>query len=120
MLRSKLLPAAMIAVMAIAGTGAAFAANGSKRHHDEAKDEQAEITAILNAKTSLVQAIAAAEKQTGGKAVETGLENENGVMAYEIEVANGTTVQKVLVDLDSGQVTKVAAADTGHEEEDDD
>jgi uncharacterized membrane protein YkoI len=115
MLRSKFIPAAMIAVMAVAGSGAAFAASGSKRHHEEAKNEQVEIDAILKAKTSLAQAIATAEQQTGGKAIETGLENEDGVMAYEIEVANGTTVQKVLVDLDSGQVTKVVAADADHE-----
>jgi uncharacterized membrane protein YkoI len=122
MFRSKLVPAAMVAVMAIAGAGSAFAANDSHRNREESKNEQAEIGAIMNAKTSLAQAIAAAERQTGGKAVETGLDNQNGVMAYEVLVANGTTVQKVLVDLDSGQVTKVAAGRLDHEdhEEDDD
>jgi uncharacterized membrane protein YkoI len=119
MLRSKFIPAAMIAVMAVAGTAAAFAADGSKKRHEGARDEQVEINAVLKARTSLVQAIAVAEKQTGGKAIESGLESENGVMAYEIEVANGTAIQKVLVNLDSGQVTKVVAPDAGHEEHDD-
>jgi uncharacterized membrane protein YkoI len=32
------------------------------------------------------QAIAAAENQVGGKAVETGIEDENGTVAFEVEV----------------------------------
>jgi uncharacterized membrane protein YkoI len=108
MLRSKFIPAAMVAVFAVTGAGAAFADGGSHRERgrDRAKNAQAEITAVLNAKTSLVQAIAAAEKQTGGKAVETGVAHRNGVAAYLIETADGTTVKKVLVDLDSGQVSE--------------
>ena len=46
-------------------------------------------------------------------------------MAYEIKVAKGNTLQRVLVDVDSGKVTKVMAADAGdenaeHEDQDED
>jgi uncharacterized membrane protein YkoI len=111
MLRPKIIQATMVAVIALGGTGAAFAGAGAKE-----VNEQEEIAAVLNAKTSLTQAIAAAEQQTGGKAIDTGLENQDGTMAFEVKVAKGSTVQKVLIDLDSGKVIKVMAADADHDE----
>lgn len=112
MLRSKIIPAAMVAVIALGGAGAAFAGSGEKE-----TDEKQEVAAVVNAKTSLAQAIATAEQQTGGKAVDTGLENRDGTMAFEVEVATGSTVQKVLVDLDSGKVIKVMPADADNNED---
>jgi len=111
MFRSKIFPATLVAVLTLAGTGAAFADNNGKE-----TDEQHELSAVTNAKTSLSQATAAAEQETGGKAVGTGLENQEGPLAYEIEIAKGNTLQKVLVDLDSGKVIKVTAANAGHED----
>jgi uncharacterized membrane protein YkoI len=111
MRRSKIIPAAMAAVIVLGSTGAAFSAKAETETH-----RQQEINAVLKAKTSLAQAIAAAEQDTGGKAVETGLENQDGVMAYEVKIAKGDTLQKVLVDLDSGKVIKVTAAEVNHEE----
>jgi uncharacterized membrane protein YkoI len=110
MRRSKIIPAAMAAVIVLGGTGVAFSANAETE-----TNRQQEISAVLKAKTSLAQAIAAAEQETGGKAVETGLENRDGVMAYEVKIAKGDALQRVLVDLDSGKVTKVTAADANHE-----
>jgi uncharacterized membrane protein YkoI len=110
MLRSKIIPAAMAAIIAIGGTAAAVSANAATEN-----ERQQEINAVLKAKTSLTQAIAAAERETGGKAVETGLENQDGVMAYEVKIAKGDTLQNVLVDLASGKVIKVTAADANHE-----
>ena len=112
MIRSKLIPVAMIAVLALSGTGAAFAASEKKTGN-----EQNETAAVLAAKTSLTQAIVEAEKQGGGKAVHAGIENQNGSIAYDIEVANGTAVQKVLVDLATGKVLKIAP-DTADNEND--
>lgn len=114
MIRSKLTPIALIAVLALSGAGAALAS--SKRNDNEQK----ETAAVLAAQTSLTQAIAEAEKQAGGKAVHAGVENRNGNLAYDVEVANGTTVQKVLVDPASGKVLKIAPHAGNHEEDEND
>jgi uncharacterized membrane protein YkoI len=113
MFRSKILLATLVAALTVAGTGAALAENNGKD-----TDEQQELSAMTNAKTSLSQAIAAAEQETGGKAIGTGLENQEGPLAYEVEIAKGNTLQNVLVDLDSGKVIKVRAADVDHEDAD--
>lgn len=110
MLRSKIIPSA-VAVAVTLGSAAAFAANAAPQD-----DERQEAVAVLNAKFSLGQAIAAAEQHTGGKAIDSGIENQHGKVGYDIKVASGNTVQKVLVDLNTGQVLKVAVANTGHEE----
>ncbi|MGH8863195.1 MAG: PepSY domain-containing protein [Burkholderiales bacterium] len=112
MFRSKIIPATLAGAIALGGATAAFAANGANHN-----DEQQEAAAVQNAKTSLVQAIAAAEQHTGGQAIDTGVENHDGkVIGYDVKVAKGNTVQKVLVDLDTGEVLKVTAADPEHEE----
>jgi hypothetical protein len=54
MFRSKFLPATMAAVIALGASGAAFAATGENENGQE-------IAAVLGAKTSVTQAIAAAE-----------------------------------------------------------
>jgi uncharacterized membrane protein YkoI len=84
MVRSDIILTTMVALTTLAGAGAAFAGeNGNET------DQQSELNAVTNAKTSLSQAIAAVEQETGGKAVDAGLENQNGVMAHEIEMAKG-------------------------------
>jgi uncharacterized membrane protein YkoI len=109
MLRSKIVPIAMAAVIAIGGTvGFAYAANNNRGGEHEGGQE---IASVLNAKTSLAQAIATAEQQSGGKAIDAGLENENGPMAFAVEVAKDNTIQKVLIDLQTGKVLKVVADD---------
>jgi uncharacterized membrane protein YkoI len=70
MLRSKLIPATMAAVIAL-GAGAASAATGE---HENA----GEIAAALAAKVSPAQAIATAEQQTGGRAMKIDVESEKG------------------------------------------
>lgn len=114
MFHSKILPATMAAVITLgATTGIAYA--GNRERSGETENAQ-ELAAVLNAKTSLAQAIAAAEQETGGKAIDTGLENQDGNMTFEVEVAEGNTVKKVLVDLQTGKVVKIMAADTEHGE----
>lgn len=113
MFRSKIIPAVLAVAVGLGGATAAFAANGTNRN-----DERQEATAIQSAKTSLVQAIAAAEQHTGGKAIDSGIENQNGkVIAYDIEVVKENIVQKVLVDMGTGQVIKVTAAESEHEDD---
>ena len=47
--------------------------------------------------TTLVGAIASAEQATGGKAIEAGLDDEDGKALYEVELAGAAgTIQKAL------------------------
>ena len=65
---------------------------------------KAEQDAIMQAKTSLNDAIAAVEKDTGGKAVQASVEVEDKKSEYHIEVvANGKEVKKK-VDTASGKI----------------
>lgn len=114
MFRSKIVPVAMATLIAIGGAGVIHAATKSK-----GASESQEITAIEQAKTSLPQAVAAAEQQTGGKAVSASLEDRNGVVAYEVEVASGGKLQKVVVNADTGKVTDTTAANGKNEKDGD-
>jgi uncharacterized membrane protein YkoI len=108
----------MAAVIALGSTaGVAYAANNKRGGENESTQERA---ALASAKISLAQAIATAEKESGGKAVDAGLENENGAMAFAIEVAKDNVVQKVLIDLQTGKVLKVVAADNDDGENEND
>ena len=108
MFRKKLIPVAVASLVALGSVvGTAFAGTN---------DNAQEMAALSGAKTSLNQAIATAEQKVGGKAINGGLNNENGVMTYAVEVVDkGNAVQTVLVDLNTGGVTKVAPADTESE-----
>ena len=82
------------------------------------RSEAAELAAIEGAKISLADAIAAAEKEFGGKAVEAGIEDENGALAYEIELLGPNGEQKVAVDTQTGKATEMAAdAEEGDDDE---
>jgi uncharacterized membrane protein YkoI len=107
MFRNRLIPVAMATVVAL-GSTVAIAYAGS---NDNSQDSQ-EMAALRNAKISLAQAITGAEQQSGGKAINAGLNNENGAMTYGVEVIKGNTVQTVLIDINTGQVVKVLSADT--------
>ena len=74
----------------------------------------------VNRERLRAQAIAAAEQQIGGRAIDARLENENGAMAFVVEVARDNSVQKVFVDLQSGNILKVVAADSEDGEHDND
>lgn len=85
--------AALIATGAAAGT--ALAAGN---------DENQEANALQNAKVTLSQAIATAEQQTGGKAFDAGVDNENGAVRIAVETNGPKGVQTVIVDAQSGTV----------------
>jgi uncharacterized membrane protein YkoI len=114
MFRSKIVPIAMAAVFAagIASSSLAFAESKEAGEHKE-------ITAVMNAKTSLTQAIAAAEQQIGGKAISAALEDRKGVTAYEVEIASGSKLQKVFVDLETGKIVKTIAANSDDRKDND-
>lgn len=116
MFQSRIITASLAAAIALGGAGAAFAANGENRN-EQRDDEQQEAVAVQNAKISLAQAISAAEQYTGGKAIDSGIENHDGkVLGYDVKVIKSGAVQQVLVDMGTGHVLKVAAADSENEE----
>lgn len=119
MTRSKLLNLAMAGVFAASTLGLVGAAMAKE---NEPKTNETAIMA--NAKVTMAQAIATAESQVGGKAVGAGIEDQNGVVAFEVEILKDGQKHKVLVDTQSGQVMKTAMADdeqneNGHEGDDD-
>jgi uncharacterized membrane protein YkoI len=99
MFHSKILPAALAAVIAVGASGAAFAATGGN-------EEGQETAAVLGAKTSVAQAVAAAEQQTGGRAMKIDVERENGAYLYEVKTVSKDKVYEVFVDPASGQVVR--------------
>jgi len=110
MFRSMIFSAAMAAMIAVGTTGTAFAS--------PSEDENArEIAAVLGTKTTLAAAIAAAEQQTGGRAIEASLEDEDGTSLFKVEVARDNAVHKVTLDSATGKVINVTIAK--HEDEDD-
>lgn len=99
MIRSRLIPAATAAILVLGATEAAFAGSGE---HENGK----EIAAVRSAKTSIVEAIAAAEQKTGGRAVKIDVGGENGRYFYEVKTVTKDKVSEASVDLMSGQVTQ--------------
>ena len=87
----------------------AFAEENAKSGEAEVNETQA----IMNAKIGIADAIRAAEAESKGKAVESGLNDENGAVSYHVEVLmpDGKHTD-VFVDLDTGKVLKMAAAES--------
>ena len=86
-------------------------------------DDRADAAKLKDAHTTLASAIAAAEHQAGGKAIEAGFESEDGQVQFQVSVAKGHTVSDVKVDGATGKVTKIQAAgdsegDEGEHDED--
>ena len=115
MVRSKLIPVAVLAAVALSGVPAAFAA--SKKSEDSP-----EIAAVLSAKTTLGQAISAAEQETGGRALKAEMHNEKDTYLYEIETVAKDQLAEVLIDPATGKVTRreskglIAKMLDGHEQ----
>ena len=108
MVRNSLLAVATIVAL---GGAAGIAQAGDKL-------DAAEMTKLAAAKTSLSQAIAIAEKETGGKAIDADFDNENGTLSLEIEVLKDNAVSKVIIDADTGKVVKTAVANSENDEND--
>ena len=108
MARTHLLALATIAALA----GAAGIAQAGD------KPDAAEMAKLAAAKTSLSQAIAIAEKETGGKAIDADFDNKDGSLSLEIEVLKDNSVSMVTIDADTGKVLKVATAASENDEND--
>lgn len=110
MIRKKLLRAAFAGMMAFSAIGLPIAAYA---HSERATDEAA---IMANAKVTMAQAMATAEQQVGGKAVGTGIEDQDGTVYFEVQVLKDGKRQKVLVDPQTGKVVKTVTADNEHNE----
>lgn len=108
---SKIAAAAAIALSLVAEGATAYAKERSDAPTDEAR-------IMSQAKVFMSEAIAAAEKATGGKAVGSGIEDQDGVVHFEVTILKDNARQKVLVDTQTGQVVKslVANDDDGDED----
>jgi uncharacterized membrane protein YkoI len=108
----KLVPLAIVSIIAAGATASAFA--DSEREGAEVN----EATALARANVTLQQAIAAVEQQSGAKAVAAWVDNENGGPFIAVEFVKDNIPQKALVDLQTGQVVKVVADEQDRDHED--
>ena|SRR5258708_6976921 len=103
-----------IAIVAAAAAG--LVAVGMTAYAASGKDNDA--FAIGNAKTSLTQAVAAAEQKVQGKAAKAEFEQaKSGKWVFDVEVVSGDKVFDVTVDADTGSV--VAAVEDKSDRDDD-
>jgi uncharacterized membrane protein YkoI len=99
--------AAAVAVGALGAGGAAMARERSERgERENAATEQRAVAAL---RVGLAQAIAAAEQATGGRAIDAGINDENGAVSIKVETVKGSERQEVTVNATTGQVMQVAA-----------
>jgi uncharacterized membrane protein YkoI len=70
--------------------------------------DQEEIAALQSARVPLAGAVDAAEKKVGGRAVDAGLEGQNGKVVYVAEVLKGREMHRVSVDPASGEAVALA------------
>ena len=71
----------------------------------ESKEKEAEEVALFSqAKISLIDAIIAAEKKVGGKAIEAELGDESNSVQFEIEILKDGKTHEVIVDGITGKV----------------
>jgi uncharacterized membrane protein YkoI len=94
----------------------------NERKSASQQDREA-LTRLASSRTTLAQAVQVAERQGAGKAVAAGLEDEkehrDGAKVYEVDVAANGAVQRVWVDMSSGQVVASPSPDKEHEHHDD-
>ena len=67
-------------------------------------EDLAEYNAMKQAQITLTQAMQKATQSVGGKITEAEFDFDNGIPAYEIEIANGMDIHKLVIDGMNGQV----------------
>ncbi len=97
----------------VVALAAAHAANGVPK---EASNDAAN---IQQAKVSLQQAVASAEKAANGRAARAEYEQTQAGWAYDVEVVSGTKVFDVRVDADKGSVISSAEDKADQDDEND-
>jgi uncharacterized membrane protein YkoI len=84
------------------------------------KKDAAEREALRQAKISLNEAIAIAQKAVpGGTVIDTDLETTRGVVQYAIEIDDRDGIKKVFIDLQTGDVTRTVSKKQDDDDDDD-
>lgn len=94
-----------VAIAAVLGLG--WTTSAAKA----AEEKASEYTVAVTAKVTAAEAIAIAERATGGHAVKLDIDDENGTPLYEITTATQDKVASAFIDPTTGTV--VRAADKG-------
>ena len=94
---------------------ASLLAVGLGTHAIASGNDAEERAAMASANITLSDAIALAEKEVGGRAVEAEVEDEDGgVFYYEVEVIMPDGAEKeVLIDMGTGEIVKIEDEDRG-------
>ena len=110
-LLSKILKALL--AMIILASATVNIAQASESKAEEAK----ELKLFSQAKISLIKAIKAAEKKTGGKALEAELDDGSSTVQFEITILKNGKIYEVIVDGKTGKVLKVSLDDESRKSE---
>jgi hypothetical protein len=117
MIMPKLILASLVVLVGVTTAGVVLA-------HDDKSEDAMEKAALAEAKLTLAEAIAAAQALVpGGLVLEAQVDTENGVPTYVIDLdKNG--MQRVLIDIRSGQAKTVPSeagkSENGDDEDEDD
>lgn len=71
-------------------------------------DDAEEVRALDQVQVSLTDAIATAERETSGRALEAALESEGGRVFYQVDVFAENRIKEVYIDSRSGDVLDVS------------
>lgn len=96
---SKIAPFALAALFGFATAMPAFA--------DDEQGDAMEFGALMNAKISTIDAVANAEKRSGGRATKVELEKEKGAYLFEVETVSKGKVARTLIDPATGKTVQV-------------
>ena len=75
---------------------------------EDRREDQAELSRLEGLSMTLVDAIGAAERETGGRAIEGSLRSQYGQTLFQVRVVKDLIPQKVMIDPASGKVVTVA------------
>jgi uncharacterized membrane protein YkoI len=74
---------------------------------EDRREEQAELACLEASPMTLLEAIAAAERETGSRAIEAELLSRYGQTLFQVRVVKDLVARKVLIDPASGKVVTV-------------
>ncbi|AFL50639.1 putative membrane protein YkoI [Sinorhizobium fredii] len=101
--------AASVATASVA-CGIASVNPAAAAEHLPGTDDATEYARLSSSKLRLADAIAAAEKKFGGKAVDAALDDEQQIATFEVELMTATGSKEVSVDGQTGEVKEVTDA----------
>lgn len=89
-----------------AESGGVVGAGRTKQEAQLDKEDKAELAGLPQFTITLDQAVTAAEKESGGKAIGAGVEEAKGKVVVEVFTVNQGALRKIVVDPRTGKVSK--------------